>query len=27
MAWSVVARAYLVLAQRLVTGPPALVWP
>jgi glycosyltransferase involved in cell wall biosynthesis len=27
MAWSVVARAYLVLAQRLLTGPPALVWP
>jgi polysaccharide biosynthesis protein PslF len=27
MAWSVVAKAYLVLAQRLVTGPPALVWP
>jgi polysaccharide biosynthesis protein PslF len=27
MAWSVVAKAYLVLAQRLLTGPPALVWP
>jgi polysaccharide biosynthesis protein PslF len=27
MAWSVVASAYLVLAQRLLTGPPALVWP
>ncbi len=27
MAWPVVARAYLDLAQRLLTGPPALVWP
>jgi polysaccharide biosynthesis protein PslF len=27
MAWSVVAKAYLDLAQRLLTGPPALVWP
>jgi glycosyltransferase involved in cell wall biosynthesis len=27
MAWPVVAKAYLDLAQRLLTGPPALVWP
>ena len=26
MAWPVVAKAYLDLAQRLLTGPPALVW-
>ena len=27
MAWPVVARAYLALAQRLLAEPPALVWP
>jgi glycosyltransferase involved in cell wall biosynthesis len=26
LAWSVVAKEYLALAQRLLTGPPALVW-
>ena len=27
LAWPVVAKQYLTLAQRLLTGPPALVWP
>src|SRR6185312_15543946 len=27
MAWTVVARAYLVLAQRFLAEPPAMVWP
>ncbi len=27
MAWPVVARAYLVLAQRFLAEPPVLVWP